>query len=30
VCTPACASDELCCVDVHGHFPTCRKVVACP
>ena len=29
-CSPACESTELCCVDAHGHFPTCRPGPSCP
>ncbi len=29
-CTPACSVNEVCCVDAHGHFPTCRPGPTCP
>ena len=29
-CSPACDAAEVCCLDVHGHFPTCRPGPACP
>ena len=25
-----CASDQICCTDQHGHFPTCVTGNACP
>jgi hypothetical protein len=29
-CDPACDTTQVCCVDAHGHFPTCRPGPACP
>lgn len=29
-CTPACAANQVCCVDQHGHFPTCTNATTCP
>lgn len=29
-CEPACESGKICCVDAHGHFPTCRPDLSCP
>lgn len=29
-CAPACAPADVCCVDAHGHFPTCRPGPVCP
>ncbi len=29
-CAPSCQKAELCCLDAHGHFPTCRPGPTCP
>jgi hypothetical protein len=29
-CDPACDTTQVCCVDAHGHFPTCRPGPTCP
>lgn len=29
-CELPCSSDEICCLDQHGHNPTCVKGDACP
>jgi hypothetical protein len=29
-CNPECAPEQLCCTDLHGHFPTCTEGPECP
>jgi hypothetical protein len=29
-CTLACPADQICCLDVHGHNPTCVQGTQCP
>ena len=29
-CGGSCAGDEVCCLDAHGHNPTCTKGSTCP
>ena len=29
-CAPACETNDLCCVDAHGHLPRCVADAACP
>ena len=29
-CTPQCSPVQVCCVDAHGHFPTCIDAPTCP
>lgn len=29
-CTPECTATQVCCVDAHGHFPTCQPGPTCP
>ena len=28
-CSPSCDGTEVCCLDSHGHFPTCRPGPPC-
>lgn len=29
-CSPACTGEQICCLDVHGHNPTCQAGPRCP